>query len=249
MKIRDKRQKEWFIVDNIYLNGYAKIFGPIGTSVYISLCRHVDNETQKCFPSMATIAEEIGSSRNTISKYIKMLEEYNLISVVETYDTKNKKRKNNVYTLLDKSEWKAKPCTNAGHGNEKPCTNGDKSHAQPLGSNNTHINNTHISEQSSRGLIQGNEWNEAIDSFKEINPMYEEFYKNTTERKAIETLAEKIGKEKLLNLLKALPEIIAQPYAPKITKPTELKRDLGKLVTFLKQNKNTINKYQITKIH
>lgn len=88
-------------------------------------------------------------------------------------------------------------------------------------------------------FLQGSQWNELIDSFAPINPMYTEFYSNTTERSALDTMAKKWGYEKLLNTIKALEEICTKKYAPKITKPTELKRDIGKLVLFIKQEENS----------
>ena len=56
MEIRDNRQKEWFWLDNEYLNGYARHLGTVATAVYISLCRHSDNKTQTCFPSTELIS-------------------------------------------------------------------------------------------------------------------------------------------------------------------------------------------------
>lgn len=154
MEIRDNRQKEWFWLDNEYLNGYAKHLGVMCTSVYIALCRHSDNKTQTCFPSMELIAEEIGAGRNAVSRAIKTLEEWGIVSVQEQFDAKNKKRKNNIYTLLSKYAWREKPCTNLIHGSamhsksEKPCTFEDESHAPQECSNNTHINNTNITIHS-----------------------------------------------------------------------------------------------------
>ena len=113
--------------------------------------------------------------------------------------------------------------------------------------NNTVNNTKNIttnSEQSSQevvSILQAEQWTQLIDSFEPLNPMYAEFYKNTTERKALEYMATKWSYEKLLNTIIALPEIVTKPYAPKITKPTELKRDLGKLLIFLKQEET---KYQ-----
>ena len=66
-------------MDNEYLNGYARIFGAVGTAIYVSLCRHSDNETQKCFPSIKLIAEELNISKSTVIKYIKSFEKFNLI--------------------------------------------------------------------------------------------------------------------------------------------------------------------------
>lgn len=79
------------------------------------------------------------------------------------------------------------------------------------------------------------EFQNLIDNFKPINPLYLDFYRNTTQRKALESIAKQITYEKLLNTILALPDIVSRPFAPKITTPVELKRDLGKLVLFVKQ--------------
>lgn len=91
------------------------------------------------------------------------------------------------------------------------------------------------------GILPAEEWQILIDLFKPVNPMYLEFYKNRTERAALESLAKAIGVEKLKNTIIALEEITQIPYAPKITSPTELKRDLGKLIAFYNQEKSKIN--------
>ena len=105
-KVRDKRNKNWFYVDTEYINGYAKIFGPIGTAIYFSLCRHADNETQQCFPSESLIARELGTTRKTVRKYLKLFEEWKL--VYQEKQERNKKGKwlNKTYWLIDKSMWK-----------------------------------------------------------------------------------------------------------------------------------------------
>jgi len=239
MDIRDSRDKEWFWLDNEYLNGYAKHLSSTCTLVYISLCRHSDNRTQKCFPSMELIAEELGMQRASISRAISKLAEWRIIEIKEEYDKKNKRRKNNVYTLTKKSEWKSKPCNNTLHGKDEshvtlksePCNIKDESHVTQSYSNKTHINKTQltIAKQSSADI------NQIINLFKELNPEYEKWYKNTTQRKAVSELLEKYGHEKVFNMVSQLPEIVAKKYAPRITTPHELKRDLGKLLLFIKQ--------------
>ena len=77
-----------------------------------------------------------------------------------------------------------------------------------------------------------------ISLFEELNPLTSELYGNTTERKAMDFLIKKFGREKMEATLKALPEIVNKKFAPKITKPTELKRDLAKLIMFVNQEKN-----------
>jgi hypothetical protein len=238
MEIRDNRAKEWFWLDNEYLNGYARHLGVMCTNVYISLCRHADNKSQTCFPSMEVIGEEIGVKRNAVSRAIKTLKDWNIIDIKEEYDKKNKRRKNNIYTLLAKSEWKDKPCTPKIHGamhskSTDPCTPNDESHAPEESSNYTHINKTHLTTAETSSA--SNEVVEIIDLFKDINPEYTEWYRNTTQRKAVKYLIEKYGFKKVSNMVTQLPEIISRKYAPRITTPHELKRDLGKLLLFIKQ--------------
>lgn len=84
--------------------------------------------------------------------------------------------------------------------------------------------------------IQGEEWNELIDAFKPLNPMYKEFYYKKVHRDALNHLVDILGMQKLKGLLQALPNIVSQKFAPKITTPFELKRDMGKLILHIKQN-------------
>lgn len=86
-------------------------------------------------------------------------------------------------------------------------------------------------------ILTGEQWQTLIDGFEPVNPMYRDFYKNTTERAALESLAKTIGFEKLKATIEHLEEVTSQPYAPKITKPTELKRDLGRLIAHVRQRK------------
>lgn len=149
MEIRDSRDKEWFWLDNEYLNGYARLLKPTSSLVYISLCRHANNKTQSCFPSMELIAEELGMQRSAISRAIKELEDWNIIKVITNYDKKTKQRENNVYTLTNKTTWKDKPCNKLQHGSHvtiksEPCNNDDESHVTNCYSNKTNINNTNI---------------------------------------------------------------------------------------------------------
>ena len=102
-KVRDRRNKGWFFVDNEYLNGYGKIFGSVGVAIYINLCRHVDSE-QKCFPSQKTIGEELNLTDRTIRKYIKLFEKYHLVEITKEKSNRGKWL-NNTYWLVDKSEW------------------------------------------------------------------------------------------------------------------------------------------------
>lgn len=166
VKIRDKRNKDWFRLDNEYLNGYAKIFGAVGTAIYVSLCRHADNETQACFPSMEQMARELGISRKTVWTYIKRFEQHNLILREEQKRQEGSKRfQNCTYFLLDKSEWKKHPEEGSreyqlhteavGNGYTTPCVNDDTSREYQLHSNNTHKNNTHLNKTNTSPIGEG----------------------------------------------------------------------------------------------
>jgi len=189
-KIRDKRNRNWFFMDNEYLNGYAKIFGAIGTAVYVSLCRHANSETQKCFPSMDLISKELNISRPTVIKYIKLFTEYHLIDVIKGKRNLKQQWSNNEYILLDKSEWikidsqvksfntdsQVKPFSN-------PSKTGDESQVKSFNTNNTNINNTNINKLTIESLELTNYLNEEVmKNFNFIKPLSEiELNKNAIE--------------------------------------------------------------------
>lgn len=143
-KVRDKRNKGWFWIENEYFNGFGKILGANAIAVYVALCRHADGD-QKCFPSQELLAEEIKVSKRTIIKILKQFEKHKIIEI--TKERYNGKWINNTYWLLDKSEW-VYPSEIVSLGNQvqkmtQPSANNDKNQVQPVHTNNTHINNTH----------------------------------------------------------------------------------------------------------
>ena len=97
-------------------------------------------------------------------------------------------------------------------------------------------------KQKLQGDVPSLDIHSFIDSFKGVNPAHERLFSNKTERASAERLIKKYGLEKMLATTAQLPVIIVKPYAPKITTPYELERDLGKLIAFVKQNENIINK-------
>lgn len=104
-KIRDLRKKDQFKIDDVYLNGYAKILGVYSTAVYNSLCRHAEFNSQKAFPSERLIAEEHGITERCVRNEIKKLKYVNIINIKKERSS-NGQWLNNTYFLLDKSEWK-----------------------------------------------------------------------------------------------------------------------------------------------
>lgn len=89
--------------------------------------------------------------------------------------------------------------------------------------------------------LEKNNINKFIALFEPVNPTFERLFANKTQRGAMERLIKKFGEEKMENTIKALPNIIWTMYAPKITTPLELERDLGKLIAFYKQQQSKIS--------
>lgn len=108
IEIRDSRSRQMYRIDDEYLNGYARLCGVHSTCVYNSLCRHSDTN-QESYPSIERIADQHGLSRPTVIKAIKKLEEYGIIAVKRGKNPKTKRQNVNIYILVDKSLWKAKP--------------------------------------------------------------------------------------------------------------------------------------------
>jgi len=100
-EVRDLRDKGKFIIDDKFLNGYARFLGIYAVGVYSSLCRHA-NKQQKCWPSIKKIAEELGCGRNSVIEALKRMEFWQIIRKIRIG-----KKVNNRYELIDKKYWKS----------------------------------------------------------------------------------------------------------------------------------------------
>lgn len=162
IKIRDTRSKGYFIVNDDYLNGFAKHLDSTTSLVYICLCRHVDRE-QVAFPSHQYMAEKLGISRRTVQEKVKILEDCNLISR-EKIRRNNGKWLNTTYILVDKSQWK-KPWEEFAHGTAM----GKKqhSHGQPFPTKGTHTKGTHTNTKVLAKTFGNSDVNKVLSSLKE----------------------------------------------------------------------------------
>jgi hypothetical protein len=79
--------------------------------------------------------------------------------------------------------------------------------------------------------------NSLIEGFREVNPSYERFFSNTTQRKALERLAGKLPRDQLEFLISVLPKTNKMPYCPTITTPTQLEDKAASLIAFLQKKK------------
>ena len=98
--VRDLRQKDQYITDDKFLNGYARFVGIYAVGVYGSLCRHA-NKAQSSWPSIKKICEELSIGRNSAITAIKYLEYWRIVE-----RKRIGKMANNRYFLLHKRNWK-----------------------------------------------------------------------------------------------------------------------------------------------
>lgn len=134
-KVRDKRRKERFYIDDEYLNGASKKVGIFGTGVYLALCRYA-NQEQTCFPSQERMAEQLAISLRSVQRGLQNLEKYRII-----VSQRIGKNKNNEYWLLDHREWELKGIRLSDASRHAPQTCQDT----PTGRYKvTHSNDTHI---------------------------------------------------------------------------------------------------------
>ena len=66
-------------IENSIIDNMAQI-GVYGYAVYSAIKRHLNQQTNQCHPSYATIARKIGIDRGTVIRYVKKLKALNLIS-------------------------------------------------------------------------------------------------------------------------------------------------------------------------
>jgi hypothetical protein len=116
-------------------------------------------------------------------------------------------------------------------------TNNQQTTNKQLTTNKNIKNNKNIilhSEETS----QGKQINEIINLFKEINPNYKEWFKNTTQRSAVKSLLESVGYSKLTKAIEYNKKIFGEQFAPVITTPVQLKINYAKLRAFKERSKH-----------
>src|SRR3990172_5869576 len=101
--VRDLRQKEKFVINDAYLDSYARVLGITASAVYMSLCRHA-NRNQECFPSQELIAREHNISPRSVKRAIQRLKEANMI-LIRRERLGHGRGGKKVYVLLDRGQW------------------------------------------------------------------------------------------------------------------------------------------------
>mgnify|MGYP001575004163 CR=1 FL=1 len=226
--------------------------------VYIQMKR-ITGEEGTCWTSKNTLSKQCGMSKRRLDKSIKYLLEHQWIKKVGSRKVETKGGIQEVleYKIVDlwnlnNSFYQEKykkggapetpPITKGGaRKTQRGCTDEAKGGAQNDYKEEPYINKNHVNKIATQS-VAGIDINSFIKLFEDVNPSYEQLYKNKTQRSAMERLIKKWGEEKMTNTIKALKDIVIKPYAPKITTPLELERDLGKLIAFYGQESQRIKK-------
>lgn len=99
-EVRDIRDTNRFVLDDKFLNGYARFVGIHAVGVYAALCRHANKE-QKSWPSIKKMAEELAISEPMVVQGIKYLVFWKIIKKKRVG-----KQCTNRYFLIDKKHWR-----------------------------------------------------------------------------------------------------------------------------------------------
>lgn len=224
-------------------NGWIKIHrklleNPIASksnymNVWIHLLLMANHEEEKCFiwngQNIKQKAGEFITGRKQLSKNTG-IPESTIEDILRYFEKEEiiRQHKTTKYRLITILKWDLYQKTD-----NKATT--EQQQSDTIKNNNNYKNNT-----SKKEFLQTTQINELISLFKEVNPMYKDLFKRKNERDAINDLAEQLTYDKLKSIIEHLPDIINKPYAPKITSPLQLKRDLGKLVAFYNQEKSKL---------
>ena len=74
-----------------------------------------------------------------------------------------------------------------------------------------------------------------LDLFKNINPSFAQFFKNTTERAAVDRLLKLHGEEKVRKRINDVVHFLGAPFCPVIVKPTQLESKWAQFELFLRK--------------
>lgn len=78
-----------------------------------------------------------------------------------------------------------------------------------------------------------------IDLFKAVNPNYKILFSRKNQANALERLVKQFGLQEIENIIRFLPKIINEKYAPTITTPIELENKFGKLLVYINRQKQS----------
>ena len=96
IEVRDLRNGDWYWIHKAIYANYTKKIGAIGLALYNAYCHYANKDSGASYPSVETLRNDLGVSRQTIFKYNEILEKNKLIRIKSG---KGRKKVNEVYLL------------------------------------------------------------------------------------------------------------------------------------------------------
>lgn len=249
IKITDgSGDKKYFTIIPNYILNHSTLWD---REVYIQMKR-ITGENGTCWTSQKTLSKQCGISVNRLKKSLKYLTDHNWIKLIgiKRIKTKGGVQEVNEYKVADL--WKL----NVDYYESKRVSPNDTPYdkgVSPEKVKGYHENGKGVSsedykeEPSNNIIIKNNpitthsvednkEISYLIDLFNIVNPSYKQLFMRKPQREAISRLTKSMGREKLEQAIKLLPEIRNYKFAPVITTPIQLEEKMGALISFLQRN-------------
>ncbi len=104
-KLQDRRSKGWFWDTNDIFDAGLSCYA-ISVRMYLARCADINGQ---CFPAISTIAEKCGTSRTSVVRALKELEEKGWIKRTSRKIPGSKAKATSIYTLLTPNIQKGQP--------------------------------------------------------------------------------------------------------------------------------------------
>ncbi|PFX49709.1 helix-turn-helix domain-containing protein [Bacillus pseudomycoides] len=194
MTLIDRRRRGFFMIDNEVADDERLTHKEM--AVYMVLCRHLNQETGSCFPSLSTIGKKVGMSKNTIIKSLNLLIEYGYV-FKEKRNSEDGGYASNVYYINDISTL-VHPVNKVVQEMNKGGSGDEQALVHQVNPNNTNLNNTNLTISSSKDPFSFYESNIGV-----LNPFMadgiDQWIKDTSEELVIAAMERALKQQKKWN--------------------------------------------------
>ncbi|MDA2722248.1 helix-turn-helix domain-containing protein [Bacillus cereus] len=194
MTLIDRRRRGFFMIDNEIVDDARLTHKEM--AVYMVLCRHLNQETGSCFPSLSTIGKKVGMSKNTIIKSLNLLIECGYV-FKEKRNSEDGGHASNVYYINDISTL-VQPVNKVVQEMNKGGSGDEQALVHQVNPNNTNLNNTNLTISSSKNPFSFYESNIGV-----LNPFMadgiDQWIKDTSEELVIAAMERALKQQKKWN--------------------------------------------------
>ncbi|HFR4146081.1 TPA: DnaD domain protein [Bacillus cereus] len=193
MTLIDRRRRGFFMIDNEIVDDSKLSHKEM--AVYMVLCRHLNQETGSCFPSLSTIGKKVGMSKNTIIKSLNLLIECGYVSK-EKRNSEDGGHASNIYYINDISTL-VQPVNKVVQEKNEGSSGNEQGLVHQMNTNNTNLNNTNLTKSSSSSK---NPFSFYENNIGMLNPFMadsiEQWIKDTSEELVIAAMERTLKQQK-----------------------------------------------------